>query len=277
MKPKLAIVYNVSDPAGSGAAEKLLQLQKWNPSKCANAVTCYELPNRAVLAGYEVEQIYFDFLDNTPDPEVDAVIVLSKHSAVSNRPSLTTHHTGNPTSSTLGGEPYTLSVSAPMLSRTLLSNYKITASQKGLLDTYELTLEATHHGPTRPRKPLVFIEIGSTKENWVDERAHWAMAEAVAEVIEKGIVDCTPAVGFGDTHYPRKFTKIHLESEYCLGHIIPRYALKDTNEKVIIESVKKTWPREPEVALIQKKSAKAEVRNKIKSIMDDLGIEVKII
>lgn len=277
MKPRLSIVYNIGDPAGRGAAEKLLQILDWKQAACTGAQTCYEIPNTAVLAGYDTEQVYFDFLDESPDPDADAVIVLSRHSSSSATPSLTTHHTGNPTSKTLGGEPYKLSTAAPPLSKALLSRYKETAGSRGLLGEYDLTLEATHHGPTKPTKPLVFIEIGSVEENWRDERAHWAMAEAVAGVVEEGFGDCTPAVGFGDTHYPKKFTQIHLETEYCLGHIIPRYALREATREVIIQAVTKTWPRTPEVAFIQKKSARAETRNMIKSIMEELGVEARII
>lgn len=277
MKPRLSIVYNIRDPAGRGAAEKLLQILDWKQAACTGAQTCYEIPNTAVLAGYDTEQVYFDFLDESPDPDADAIIVLSRHSSSSATASLTTHHAGNPTSKTLGGEPYKLSTSAPPLSKALLSKYRETACSRGLLGEYDLTLEATHHGPTKPMKPIVFIEIGSIEENWRDERAHWAMAEAVARIVEEGIGDCTPAVGYGDTHYPKKFTRLHLESEYCLGHIIARYALRNINRKVIVESVEKTWPRRPEIAFIQRKSGNAELRNMIVSIMDELGVEAKII
>lgn len=277
MKPRLAIVYNVRDPAGTGDAEKLLEIQASRESKCSGAVACHELPGRGVLAGYDVEQIYFDFLDSTPDPVADAVVVLSRHTAVSGQPSLTVHHTGNPSSASLGGDPYTLSVSDPPISKALLSNYGAKAASRGLLGEYELTLEATHHGPTRPSKPIVFIEIGSSEPQWMDERAQWAMAEAVSTVLEEGFPDCTPAAGFGDTHYPRKFTEIHLGTEYCMGHIIPKYALKDTRENVIIEAVEKTWPRRAEIAFMQKKSANSEIRAMITRVLEGLGVELKVI
>ncbi|MCE4601177.1 MAG: D-aminoacyl-tRNA deacylase [Desulfurococcales archaeon] len=278
MKPRLAIAYSVNDPAGKGAAEKLLQLYEWSPYECNHAVECFKLSNGVVMGGYREETIHFDFIDETPDPSADAVIILSRHSAVSGRPSLTTHHTGNPTGrAEYGGEPYKLSIAAPPLSRALLRAYRSEAEKLGLLNEYEVTLEATHHGPTKPSKPLVFIEIGSTPDRWRDERARLAMARAVARVIDGEIEDCEPAAGFGEPHYPVKFTRIHLDGDYCMGHIIAKYAIPDANEDVIAQAVKNNWPRPHATALVQKKAARSEVRRRLVKVLEGLGVDVVII
>jgi D-aminoacyl-tRNA deacylase len=273
---RFAIVYSIEDPAGSGAAKRLAELVGAEKGECLLAVDCKILSNGCYLAGYKGSQVEFEFLDETPDPGADAIIVLSRHASSSGRPTLTTHHTGNPTSeAALGGEPATLAWSAPPLSRLLLSLYREEAMERGLLDKYEVSLEATHHGPTSNRKPLVFIEIGSTPEEWRDPTAQEAMAAAVARALESSLPECKPAAGFGGTHYPIKFTRLHLEGEYCMGHIIPKYAFnRGVPDNVIVQAVKKTWPEIPRIALIEKKSLKGVHRRRVEEILSEMGVEV---
>ncbi len=280
LRPRLAIVYSIRDPAGSGAAGRLLELVGGERGSCPRASACWILEGLGgiMLAGYDADTINLEFIDETPDPQADAVVVLSRHSASSGRPSLTTHHTGNPTASTLGGEPYRLAVSAPPLSRALLRAYRAEAESRGLLGEYEVTLEATHHGPTGPRKPLVFVEIGSTPDRWRDLRAQEAMAAAVARTASGGLEPCEAAVGFGETHYPQKFTRIHLDGDYCMGHIIPRYALaQGVPDEVIRQAVERTWPSPPRKALIHKKSLKSGARRRLAETLESLGLEVVLL
>jgi len=275
LRPRLALAYSVRDPAGSGAARELVELLGGEKGECPGARECWVLPRGVMLGGFDAETVEFEFLDETPDPRAEAVVVLSRHSASSGRPSLTTHHTGNPTSTTLGGEPYRLAVSAPPLSRALLRAYRDEAGARGLLGEYEVTLEATHHGPTGPSKPIVFIEIGSDPTRWADRRAHQAMAAAVARVLEGGIEPCTPAAGFGETHYPAGFTRIHLDGEYCMGHIIPRYAIRQgITREVIEQAVARTWPEPARVAIVRRKSARSAERREIVAALEGLGVEV---
>ncbi len=281
-RPRISLVYSINDPAGFGSAKKLLDLAGYEKIDCPPpAIECFMLNTGNVIAGYGEETIYFDWLDKSPDPEADLVIVLSKHSAVSGKPSLTTHHTGNPTSdNSYGGDPFRLSISAPPLSKALLKTYMENADQLGLLDKYEVTLEATHHGPTNNKKPLVFIEIGSTIENWKDEKAREAMALTVLNVLENGFdINCKIAAGFGETHYPKKFTQLHLESEYCFGHIIPKYAFNiGVSEETIVQAVLNTWPSPAKYGIIRKKSIKSAHRNLVIEVLSELdSVEVIVL
>ena len=277
MRPRLALVYSTRDPAGSGAAGLLAEIAGWERDKCPMAVECRRLRTGALLAGYDTEQVKFEFLDDTPDPLADAVIVLSRHASTSGRPTLTTHHTGNPTAEArLGGKPEKLAWSAPALSKLLLRLYSEEARERGLLEKYEISLEATHHGPTSNSKPLVFIEIGSTPREWTDPLAREAMASAVARALEEELPDCVPAAGFGGTHYPARFTRLHLESNYCMGHIIPKYAFaKGVPDHVIVQAVEKAWPRPAEVGLVERKSLRSADRRRVESILSGMGVPVE--
>ncbi len=280
-QPKIALVYSVNDIAGSSVAKLLRDLLGSEKAVCPGwPVECYVVANNVRLAGYKEESIYFDFLDESPDPRADVIIVLSRHSAKSGKPSLTVHHTGNPTKdNSYGGEPYTLSISVPPLSKTLLKTYRQKAEEHNLLGKYELTLEVTHHGPTKPRKPLVFIEIGSSINEWRDTKAQYTMAETIIHVLEKGIdLNCEAAAGFGGSHYPEKFTRLHLESDMCFGHIIPKYAFNQgVNVEVVLQAIRNTWPAQASVAVIEKKSIKSTHRSMVENTVKKLGIKVRMV
>ena len=279
MRPKYALVYSVDDPAGRGSARRLADLAGADKAECPGAVECHILPGKVLLAGYPGRQVEFEFLDTTPDPGADVVIVLSRHASTSGRPTLTTHHTGNPTQqAALGGSPATLAYSAPQVSRLLLSLYREEAEARRLLEKYEVSLEATHHGPTNNRKPLVFIEIGSTPDEWRDPGAQEAMAAAVLRALSADLPECKLAAGFGGTHYPGKFTRIHLEGEYCMGHIIPKYAFNQgVLDSVVVEALKKTWPEPAGTALIEKKSLRGQDRRRVVRICEEMGVQVETI
>ncbi len=274
---RVAIVYSINDPVGSSVAPKITEILKSESASCPHAKECKLVAGKYYLAGYEQSMVNFEFLDKTPDPEADVVIVLSRHSSTSGRPTLSTHHTGNPTKEAgLGGKPERLAWSAPPLNKLLLSTYREQAEEMGLLSKYEITLEATHHGPTDNSKPLVFIEIGSTPEEWKNEKAQWAMAYTVAISLETPLPKCRLAAGYGGTHYPRKFTKLHLEEDYCFGHIIPKYAFqKGVSRDVLEQSIIKTWPKKVEIGVIEKKSLKSIYRKQVEKVLSDMGIAIE--
>ncbi len=273
---QLALAYSIRDPAGKGVAEVLLDLVGGEKAECPHATECYRLSNGVILGGFDADTPFMEMLSSTPDPGAEAVIVLSRHSSASGTKTLTVHHTGNPTTTTFGGRPKELAIAFPQLSRALLAAYKTAAKDAGILGEYDLKLEATHHGPTTVNRPVVFIEIGSGPEEWRDPRARLAMAKAVLSVIASGPArDCTPAVGYGGGHYPAKFTRMHLESEYCFGHILAKYVFREgLDPDVVRQSVMKNHPGLPKVAVVEKKSLKSLERKTLEGILGELGLEV---
>ncbi len=272
---RLAIAYSLGDPVGSSASRILVELDGGDRVECPGAVECYRLSNGAYMAGFREDVVNLEMLDDSPDPGTEAIIVLSRHRAESGRKSLTVHHTGNPGKAAYGGEPGRLAVSYPALSRLLLATYRRKAEEAGIAGEYSIVLEATHHGPTRPRKPVVFIEVGSTPREWGDERALRVMAETVLEVLGSSLPECKPAAGFGGTHYPEKFTRIHLEGEYCLGHIIPKYVFQQgVDPSVIVQAVERTYPQPAQAALIEKKSLKSVHRRLVEDVLSRRSVDV---
>ncbi|KAI3686563.1 hypothetical protein L1987_80242 [Smallanthus sonchifolius] len=117
---------------------------------------------------------------------VDEVIFLSRHTAASNRPALTIHPIGillydlsvnqelEDEVPPAGGKP---GWAAPPNARMgpWLRLLKGIAESHNLTPEFEVTLEATHHGPITD-SPTMFVEIGSTEEYWKRQDAAQAIA-----------------------------------------------------------------------------------------------------
>lgn len=115
-------------------------------------------------------------------PEIDEVLFLSRHQAASGQLSLTVHPIGVPwvTDVTdVGGLPGRCSPPNPRISSLYRSIMERTKEQ-GLSDTFQVTLEATHHGP-HVDKPTCFVEIGSTESEWSNTEAGMVWADCLAD------------------------------------------------------------------------------------------------
>lgn len=256
---KYAIVFSINDPAGKGVAEKLIELMNFDKcSECISAEECYCIDN-IVLAGFREDVIYFDFLDYRL-PKVDKVIVLSRHSSTAKVKSYTVHHTGNPGDQALyGGKPRSLAIAAPTVSHRLLLLLKKYAEEFKRINEYEVSYEATHHGPTEVNKPISFIEIGSSIDEWRDPVNHNVLAHTITEFFEVGESVCTPAIGIGGGHYPRKHTKQAFQNNICYGHIFAKYAIPYLDKYILEKAYTRSDPR-PTVIVVEKKSTRREHR-----------------
>ncbi len=269
---KYAISYSINDMVGRNVINNFIErLGKINISYCKKAVSCYDI-GKAKIAGFDEETINFDFLDDVFNEEIDFIIVVSKHQSTSNMRTLSIHHTGNPgNEASFGGRPRELSYVNPIITKYVFKNYY--KNSKGLND-YSFTFEATHHGPTSLRKPLLFIEIGSTEKEWNDSNAVNALSQTLIDVLEGDPKeDCIPALGIGSTHYPKKFTDLELNNSYCFGHIISKYYVDYLDKDLLQQSIIKSIPN-AKVAIIEKKGIKSETRKKIENILKELSIEV---
>ncbi|AFZ70270.1 hypothetical protein Calag_0506 [Caldisphaera lagunensis DSM 15908] len=268
---KYAISYSINDMVGKNVINNLLEkLGKININYCEKAVSCYDV-NKAKIAGFNEETINFDFLDNVFHEE-DFIIVVSKHQSTSNNKTLSIHHTGNPSNeANFGGKPRELSYVNPIITKFIFKNYYKNSRK---LSDYSFTFEATHHGPTSLRKPLLFIEIGSTEKEWNDINAVDALSQTLVDVLESDPKEnCIPAIGIGSTHYPKKFTDLELNNDYCFGHIFSKYYVDYLDKDLLEQSIKKSIPI-ARVAIIEKKGIKSETRKKIENILESLNVEV---
>jgi len=198
-------------------------------------------------------------LPRLPFP-ADEVIVLSRHSSESGRPSLTTHVPGHLNAGRLA-------VASPQTLKAALVELARAREELGL--PHQVSLEATHHGPTTLDAPVTFIEIGSTPEHWRDELAGEAAARAA--IVALFSEPCKKAVGVGGIHYCPLHTRVMLETDVGVGHVIPKYA--QTSEELIEQAIQKTAGG-VDLIVLDRKGTSAEQREACMNVGKRLEIPV---
>jgi len=168
-----------------------------------------------------------DWLEEKYD--YDGFVFLSKHAAESGQLALTCHSTGNFSEAKFGGHDRQMAIPHPDLQKAYLQTLKKNQSK---FSDFQITIEATHHGPTALKKPLIFIEIGTTEKQWTDESLCNSVATLVHQVLSQPVKENPVAICFGGTHYPSKFTDELLNGEYALGTVIPKHNLENLDEEL---------------------------------------------
>lgn len=186
----------------------------------------------------EKEGIYVQPEDVTLGPS--SVIFASKHRSSTNTPALTVHATGNLTREALyGGNPEQVSLVEPFTVREALTSLNREVRDANV--RIEVTMEATHHGPTNFPVPVCFVEIGSEPGQWQDPVLGQIAAKAIMSAATASQSMRTSAVGFGGTHYSDKLTHMCTESDYQIGHIVPRHAFDaEVSQRILLETFHKT-------------------------------------
>ena len=173
-----------------------------------------------------------DWLEQKYD--YDGFVFLSKHAAESGVLALTCHSTGNFSEAKFGGNPRQVAIPHPDLQKKYLQTLKENQSK---FPEFQVTIEATHHGPTALTKPTIFIEIGTTEKQWTDVSLCNSVASLVHQVMINPIDENPVAICFGGTHYPSKFTNELLEGKYALGTVIPKHALDSLDEQLFLHII----------------------------------------
>ena len=171
-------------------------------------------------------------------PDSAAFIFLSKHKSQAEIPTLTCHCTGNYADNNYGGNARELGIAYPYLQKMYL---KELLKNKSIIPGYEVIIESSHHGPTSLRKPVLFIEIGSTDKQWSDRNSAFVACESLLRVIENVLGSCAKvAIGVGGTHYPTKFNKLLLESEFGLAAIASKHDLESIDRYMLDQMITKS-------------------------------------
>lgn len=174
-----------------------------------------------------------------------------------------------------------------------------------LAEEFEVTLEATHHGPWHADGvPCCFVEIGSKDEDWGREDA----AEVWAGVLERSLGLAVPAegssstssggfcdpaaspakpkamvVGLGGGHYvPKMNDLLRHRDDVLIGHMCAGYCFNGAAEEWqagVLEAVaasKVAVPASagevPVVVYVDKKAFKAAQRNDLMAFLEAQGL-----
>ncbi|MBA0861253.1 hypothetical protein Goshw_026123 [Gossypium schwendimanii] len=236
------VVATSADPASIGPASSLLAMPGWHPGPTLQDAASYT--NKEVrLIKLDKRLVVENHLDKrweeATGETVDDVVFLSKHVASSNRPALTIHPIGTPhlregEALTAGGKPGWAAPPNPRIGPwfRLLKNI---ANSHNLVPEFEVTLEATHHGP-EINSPTMFVEIGSTEEYWKRQDAAQAIALLVWEGLGLGERIAVGnwsrdndrnkiLLGIGGGHYVPRHMDIVRKDGVWIGHMLPGYSL----------------------------------------------------
>ncbi len=217
------------------------------------------------------EMIYYDSLDEEIEKQLgfrpEIIAFASRHSSRQKLPALTTHVTGNWGKAMYGGRDESLAIAEPVAMKLAL------LKMNELNDLgWTVCYEATHHGPTEVNVPGFFIEIGSSEEEWVNERAGEIIAETIVYVLKNyERADFPVAVGIGGGHYAPKQTKRALETEIAFGHIVPKYA-HPLGREMLLKAIERT-SRGVDTIYVDWKGSKGETRQLARNLAEELGLE----
>ena len=220
------------------------------------------------------EIIYTENLNLDKIENYDFIIFASKHQSEKKEKTLSIHTPGNWREANLGGTPRKICPTSALFQKQIFEKLKSNAEKYNLRD-YKVTLECTHHGPLIS-KPCIFIEIGSTENEWRDRKPGFVVAKTISEITceFKENPYNEVAVGIGGPHYCPNFNKIQLNSNIAISHIIPKYVLP-LEEEMIKQALEKTDEEVDFVLLDWKGLGNSGQRQQVVEVLDKLYISYK--
>jgi D-aminoacyl-tRNA deacylase len=265
----ILIVSSNRDPASSNIAQALITKNGFK-QESGQEIETYSKDNMRLVV---LEKLgIFVEPDDIP-PNVSGAIFVSKHVSSSGRAALTVHATGNLTKEAkFGGNPEEVSHVDPSMIRRALQALKAGTLRAGV--QIDVTMEATHHGPTNLSMPVCFVEIGSGEKEWADPVLGEIAANGVISAIEKIGETYPTAVGFGGTHYSAKHTHICMEGDYAIGHLVSSHSFDGgVSERVIGDTFSKTTGP-CNTAIVDWKGLHSDDRRKLIASLEAAGRDI---
>jgi D-aminoacyl-tRNA deacylase len=268
----ILIVASTKDIASMNIAQQIIErcsFDKLSDSFQGNSIQFKHVANRDIKLVFTNQDLIHS-QNITEHFTTDLVIFVSRHASQSGFPTLSVHVPGNLDKAELGGLPRRVSICpASAMKEALLELAK--AKDEGNLP-YEVSYECTHHGPSLD-VPALFVELGSSPEQWKDLKAAEAVAHAAMAAATKDTKHPT-VLGVGGPHYNERFTKIALTTNRAFGHIISKYAAPSAEPEVIKQCVQRTVEH-VEAAVFDWKSLRAGERNRIITVLKELNVSTE--
>ena len=281
-KMKIAIINSKIDIAGCNIRRHLLKRLCREDAGCEDTITFGDHKLRFLET--EEKLIYQNGLDERTD--CDLIIFISRHYSQNPTPALTVHTTGNYGTAMLGGNDRELATAAPAMMHAMLNamNRRLQAAAKEKtaeetavtdgkkeadLGRYRLSYEVTHHGPTDLKTPSLFVEIGSTIDEWQDEAAGELVAGAVLDALSldnDSLSDVIRLIGLVGTHYAARQTEISLDSKGAFGHIAHTREIAGITVSSIEHMIEKTHA---DAVYIDRKALNAQELKRLESVIKE--------
>lgn len=264
------IISSTTDPASTNIKKELLKQSNWEEinSFCNNPVYRHTKMKDVVIITISDNKITHENLDEEVKEKLKITpkqaIFISRHTSKTGEPTLTVHPVGNYGEAQFGGKEKTLVKTSPKLMTQLLRILNKNAKQSELY--HKVCFEVTHHGPFL-KIPTLFIEVGSTEEEWKKQKPAEIVAKSILDLLssyhyEEDIKDDAPVlIGVGGGHYAPRFTDVALEKNAAFGHMIPRYQIDAGNiDDDMLEKALQATSNVKVVYLHRKSLKKAQIR-----------------
>ena len=239
------------------------------------------LNNNQIYLGLTDKPLIFlenlNFIDIKLKPDI--LIFASRHTSKTARPALLVHTTGNWGSNTdFGGKPRDLSKTSALFHKAGFVSLKDQITL--LIDPiFSLDIEVTHHGPTTLEIPLIFIELGSSKHEWIIDEAGELVANAIINSIFKYLYlkedkKQQVGLGFGGTHYAPNFNRLVTNNDVAMSFICPKYYIQELDEKLIELMINNTLER-VDYFIIDWKGTNSDDKKHLIPLLEKFEIPIK--
>ncbi len=293
------------DPASMNILSELMRIGGWEDSLDFphGMVTRHSSGNVEALLidGLHIWADGIDFEhESLTGSKLDEVLVLSRHVSASETPALTLHAIGVPgefphgEKARSGGITGTAVPPSPRFGE-LFRNMCQIAKEAQLENEYDLTLETTHHGPVLAT-PTLYLEIGSTSEQWEDPRAGRVWSQTIDLCL--GLTERSSKgdwrgggrvmIGLGGGHYAPRHKAVISESDVWVGHILANYSMVFEEQdgdslslgpwahsvQTAVESTRDAFPGGDIFVHLDRKSFKGWQRSALASFLSELGVPI---
>ncbi len=209
----------------------------------------------------------------------DLLIFASRHVSKTARPAFLTHTTGNWTKTTdFGGDPQDLSRASALLQK---AGFISLIEQNSLINfnKFSLDIEVTHHGPTVLEIPLVFMELGSSKIEWIIDDAGELLAKSIINTIFKFLEfkeknNQKIGLGFGGTHYAPNFNRLIKNNNVAMSFICPKYYIQELNIELITKMIENTLEN-VDYLIIDWKGTNSDDKKHLIPLLEEFNIPTK--
>lgn len=264
---RLIVCYEQDLPSFNMKAE-LLDRFSWEDMG-SDGRNSYLSHGEDVLMTIDRMHVHAESVDRTAEDfgiDVDGIVVLSRHSSSSGKPTLTVHPIGNYRGNDMGGKAETLVRAMPHLMTGTLRRI----AELNRDPAYSVSFEVTHHGPYTD-VPTMYLEIGSDESHWGDKAAAKVLIDSLLSAEEN---DYPVAIGVGGGHYAPRFTDLALSGKVDIGHMVPNYQIADASDdevsRMIASAAKASDTR---LVYVHRNSMKGPEERRVNAIIDSLGLE----
>ena len=234
-----------------------------------------------IFLGLTKEPLIFlnDLKLNESELNPDLLIFASRHTSKTARPAFLVHTTGNwGEDADFGGNSQDLSKTSALLHKAGFVSL-IEQDFSPQLAEFSIDVEVTHHGPTILEKPLIFMELGSSKEEWTINNAGKLLSNVIFNTIfkyldlaeKKSDMIC---LGFGGTHYAPNFNRLIKSKNVAMSFICPKYYVQQLNKDLISKMINYTLEK-VDYFLIDWKGTNSEDKKHLIPLLEEFEIPIK--